>query len=83
MFPVGKRSAAAVSRLSDALELVSGVSNQNNRGGFLDNFAISGFLGTPDGGAEYYVDGFLANRGMGPPRDPATWSASQMPNLFC
>lgn len=65
-------SSAAVSRLSDALELVSGVSNQNNRGGFLDNFAIRGFLGTPDGGAEYYVDGFLANRGMGPPRDPAT-----------
>ncbi len=65
-------SAAAVYRLSDALELVSGVSNQNNRGGFLDNFAIRGFLGTPDGGAEYYVDGFLANRGMGPPRDPAT-----------
>lgn len=65
-------SAAAVYRLSDALELVSGVSNQNNRGGFLDNFAIRGFLGTPDGGAEYYIDGFLANRGMGPPRDPAT-----------
>lgn len=65
-------TAAGAYRLSDALELVSGVSNQNNRGGFLDNFAIRGFLGTPDGGAEYYVDGFLANRGMGPPRDPAT-----------
>jgi iron complex outermembrane receptor protein len=65
-------TAAGAHRLSDALELVSGVSNQNNRGGFLDNFAIRGFLGTPDGGAEYYVDGFLANRGMGPPRDPAT-----------
>ncbi|WP_277984009.1 TonB-dependent siderophore receptor [Sphingomonas faeni] len=65
-------SAAGTYRLSDALELVSGVSNQNNRGGFLDNFAIRGFLGTPDGGAEYYVDGFLANRGLGPPRDPAT-----------
>lgn len=65
-------TAAGATRLSDALELVSGVSNQNNRGGFLDNFAIRGFLGTPDGGAEYYVDGFLANRGMGPPRDPAT-----------
>lgn len=65
-------SAAGAWRLADALELVSGVSNQNNRGGFLDNFAIRGFLGTPDGGAEYYVDGFLANRGMGPPRDPAT-----------
>ncbi|MGJ3629159.1 TonB-dependent receptor plug domain-containing protein [Sphingomonas sp. MMS24-JH45] len=49
---------AGTYRLSDALELVSGVSNQNNRGGFLDNFAIRGFLGTPDGGAEYYVDGF-------------------------
>ncbi|WP_243455713.1 TonB-dependent siderophore receptor [Sphingosinicella sp. BN140058] len=65
-------TAAGAYRLSDALELISGVSNQNNRGGFLDNFAIRGFLGTPDGGAEYYVDGFLANRGMGPPRDPAT-----------
>lgn len=64
--------AAGAYRLSDALELVSNVSNQNNRGGVIDNFAIRGFLGTPDGGAEYYVDGFLANRGMGPPRDPAT-----------
>lgn len=64
--------AAGTYRLADALELVSGVSNQNNRGGMLDNFAIRGFLGTPDGGAEYYVDGFLANRGMAPPRDPAT-----------
>lgn len=59
-------------RLSDALELFSGISQQNNRGGFLDNFAIRGFLGTPDGGAEYYIDGFLANRGLAPPRDPAT-----------
>lgn len=65
-------TAAGSYRLSDALELISGVSNQNNRGGVMDNFAIRGFLGTPDGGAEYYVDGFLANRGMAPPRDPAT-----------
>ena len=64
--------AAGNYRLSDALELVSGFSQQNNRGGVLDNFAIRGFLGTPDGGAEFYVDGFLANRGMAPPRDPAT-----------
>lgn len=64
--------AVGATRLADALELVSGVSQQNNRGGFLDNFAIRGFLGTPDGGAEYYVDGFLANRGLAPPRDPAT-----------
>lgn len=63
--------AAGTYRLSDALELVSGFSQQNNRGGVLDNFAIRGFLGTPDGGAEYYVDGFVANRGMAPPRDPA------------
>lgn len=65
-------TAAGTYRLSDALELVSGVSQQNNCGGVMDNFAIRGFLGTPDGGAEYYVDGFLANRGMAPPRDPAT-----------
>ena len=71
-------TAAGAYRLSDALELISGVSNQNNRGGFLDNFAIRGFLGTPDGGAEYYVDGFLANRGMGPPRDPATAERIEM-----
>lgn len=64
--------AAGTYRLSDALELVSGFSQQNNRGGVLDNFAIRGFLGTPDGGAEFYVDGLLANRGMAPPRDPAT-----------
>ncbi|GAA0677400.1 iron complex outermembrane receptor protein [Sphingomonas insulae] len=64
--------AAGTYRLSDALELVSGFSQQNNRGGVLDNFAIRGFLGTPDGGAEYYVDGFVTNRGMAPPRDPAT-----------
>ncbi|MBB3349254.1 TonB-dependent siderophore receptor [Sphingomonas sp. BK069] len=64
--------AAGTYRLSDALELVSGFSQQNNRGGVLDNFAIRGFLGTPDGGAESYVDGFVANRGMAPPRDPAT-----------
>jgi iron complex outermembrane receptor protein len=64
--------AVGATRLSDALELVSGISQQNNRGGVMDNLAIRGFLGTPDGGAEYYVDGFLANRGMAPPRDPAT-----------
>ena len=64
--------AAGTYRLSDALELVSGFSQQNNRGGVIDNFAVRGFLGTPDGGAEYYLNGFLANRGMAPPRDPAT-----------
>ncbi len=64
--------AVGAVRLADALELVSGVSQQNNRGGVMDNFAIRGFLGTPDGGAEYYVDGFLANRGLAPPRDTAT-----------
>ena len=60
-----------VRRLADALELVSGISQQNNLGGLRDNYAIRGFLGTPDTGAEYFVDGFLANRGFGPPRDPA------------
>lgn len=64
--------AIGATRLADGLELVSSISQQNNRGGVMDNFAIRGFLGTPDGGAEYYVDGFLANRGMAPPRDPAT-----------
>lgn len=64
--------AAGTARMSDALELVSGFSQQNNRGGMIDNFAVRGFLGTPDGGAEYYLNGFLANRGMAPPRDPAT-----------
>lgn len=31
-------------RLAGALELVSSVSQQNNRGGVMDNFAIRGFL---------------------------------------
>lgn len=60
-----------VRRLADALELVSGISQQNNLGGLRDNYAIRGFLGTPDTGAEFFVDGFVANRGFGPPRDPA------------
>ncbi|MEG8026413.1 TonB-dependent receptor plug domain-containing protein [Sphingomonas aurantiaca] len=64
--------AAGLYRLSDALELVSGSSQQNNRGGFADNFAIRGFLSTADGGGEYYTDGFIANRGSAPARDPAT-----------
>lgn len=64
--------AAGAYRLSDALELVSGNSQQNNRGGFADNFAIRGFLSTADGGGEYYADGFIANRGSAPARDPAT-----------
>ncbi|MDP1028401.1 TonB-dependent siderophore receptor [Sphingomonas sp. KR1UV-12] len=64
--------AAGTYRLGDALELVSGSSQQNNRGGFADNFAIRGFLSTADGGGEYYVDGFVANRGSAPARDPAT-----------
>lgn len=40
--------AAGTYRLSDALELVSRFSQQNNRGGVLYNFAIRGFLGTPE-----------------------------------
>ncbi|WP_258042865.1 TonB-dependent siderophore receptor [Sphingomonas sp. NBWT7] len=64
--------AAGTYRLSDALELVSASSQQNNRGGFADNFAIRGFLSTADGGGEYYVDGFISNRGSAPARDPAT-----------
>ncbi|GAA3259198.1 hypothetical protein GCM10020258_20830 [Sphingomonas yabuuchiae] len=35
--------AAGTYRLNDALELVSGFSQQNNRGGVLDNFAIAVF----------------------------------------
>ncbi|MEG8038580.1 Plug domain-containing protein [Sphingomonas sp. LR60] len=35
--------AAGTYRLSDALELVSGFSQQNNRGGVIDNFAVRGF----------------------------------------
>ncbi|WP_294356815.1 TonB-dependent siderophore receptor [uncultured Sphingomonas sp.] len=64
--------AAGTYRLADALELVSGSSQQNNRGGFAENFAIRGFLSTADGGGEYYVDGFIANRGSAPARDPFT-----------
>lgn len=64
--------AAGTYRLSDALELTSASSQQNNRGGFADNFAMRGFLSTADGGGEYYADGFIVNRGSAPARDPAT-----------
>ncbi|MEG8052846.1 TonB-dependent receptor plug domain-containing protein [Sphingomonas aerolata] len=69
--------AAGTYRLSDALELVSGSSQQNNRGGFADNFAIRGFLSTADGGGEYYTDGFIANRGSAPHGTPRRSSASR------
>lgn len=58
-------------RLDDTLELVSGVSRQNNFGGLWDNFAIRGFAGHDNTGPAMLRNGFSGNRGFNPPRDTA------------
>lgn len=58
-------------RIDDTLELVSGVSRQNNFGGLWDNFAIRGFAGHENTGPAMLRNGFSGNRGFNPPRDTA------------
>ena len=56
-------------RLDTALDWVSGISRQNNLGGMADNFAIRGFAGDINTGADYLVNGFSANRANNVPVD--------------
>lgn len=56
-------------RLSDAVDFVSGISRLNDFGGTWDNYAIRGFSNT-DGGS--LLNGFVSGRGYGPQRDMAT-----------
>ncbi|MBT0962284.1 TonB-dependent siderophore receptor [Denitromonas iodatirespirans] len=58
-------------RLDDTLDLVSGVSRQNNFGGTWDNIAIRGFSGHENTGMSLLRNGFSSNRGFNAPRDMA------------
>jgi iron complex outermembrane receptor protein len=58
-----------VTRLDDALDLVSGVARQNNFGGLWDAYAIRGFAGNENLPSGFLVNGFNAGRGFGGPRD--------------
>lgn len=58
-----------VTRLDKALELVPGVSNQNNFGGMWDAFAIRGFVGDENMPSGYLVNGYNEGRGYSGPRD--------------
>ena len=58
-----------VTRLDDALDMVSGVARQNNFGGLWDAYAIRGFAGNENLPSGFLVNGFNAGRGFGGPRD--------------
>lgn len=64
---------AAITQLSGALDLVSGVSHLNNFGGLWDSYAIRGFSGDVAGlPSGFLVNGFNGARGFGGPRDTSS-----------
>ena len=65
----GQLSDLNITRLDNALDLVSGVSRQNNFGGLWDSFAIRGFAGDENVPSGFLVNGFNEGRGFGGPRD--------------
>ncbi|WP_334184889.1 TonB-dependent siderophore receptor [Novosphingobium sp.] len=56
-------------RLSDALDMVSGISRQNSFGGLWDSYAVRGFAGEINVPSGFLVNGFNYGRGFGGPRD--------------
>ena len=58
-----------ITRLDDALTLVSGMAQQNNFGGLWDAYAIRGFAGDENVPSGYLVNGFNWGRGFVGPRD--------------
>ena len=58
-----------VTRLDDALDMVSGVARQNNFGGLWDAYAIRGFAGNVNVPSGFLVNGFNGGRGFAGPRD--------------
>ena len=58
-----------ITRLDDALTLVSGTAQQNNFGGLWDAYAIRGFAGNENLPSGYLVNGFNWGRGFVGPRD--------------
>lgn len=55
--------------LSQALDLSSSVTRQNNFGGLWNSFAVRGFVGDENLPSNYLVNGFNAGRGFGGSRD--------------
>ena len=72
-----KLAEAGVTRLDDALDFASGVSRQNNFGGFFDSFAIRGFAGDEQTASNYLLNGFNASRGYGGIRDTSNVDGSR------
>jgi iron complex outermembrane receptor protein len=62
---------AGVTTLSGALDLASGIARQSDLGGLWDSYAMRGFTGDPNFGADYLVNGFSASRGYNGMRDAA------------
>jgi len=58
-----------ITGLQDSLELVSGVTRQNDFGGLWDMFAIRGFAGDENLPSAYLINGFSAGRGFSGNRD--------------
>jgi len=58
-----------ITGLMDSLELVSGVTRQNDFGGLWDMFAIRGFAGDENLPSAYLINGFSAGRGFSGNRD--------------
>ena len=58
-----------ITNLQDSLELVSGVTRQNDFGGLWDMFAIRGFAGDENLPSAYLINGFSAGRGFSGNRD--------------
>ncbi|NKF52204.1 TonB-dependent siderophore receptor [Shewanella sp. WXL01] len=64
-----KLEAVGITSLQDSLELVSGVTRQNDFGGLWDMFAIRGFAGDENLPSGYLINGFSAGRGFSGNRD--------------
>ncbi|MFG6458139.1 TonB-dependent siderophore receptor [Roseateles sp. BYS96W] len=69
---------AGVTRLSDALELGSGIAAQSNFGGLWDSYAVRGFTGDPNFGSDYLVNGFNYSRGYNGLRDTANTASIEV-----
>jgi iron complex outermembrane receptor protein len=65
----GLLKEVGVTRLDDALDMVSGVARQNNFGGLWDAYAIRGFAGNENVPSGFLVNGFNGGRGFAGPRD--------------
>jgi iron complex outermembrane receptor protein len=67
-----------VTTLAGALELASAISRQSNLGGLWDSYAMRGFTGDPNYGADYMVNGFNASRGYNGLRDAANTASVEI-----